>query len=39
MEITLLSHLRAAVMAAADITSKHEEVKAKLGVGPFRTGK
>ncbi len=38
MEITSLSCLRAAVMAAAE-KRKHEEVKAKFGLGPFQTKK
>ncbi len=38
MEITSLSCLRAAVMAAAE-KRKHEEVKVMLGVGPFQTKK
>ncbi len=39
MEITLLGCLRAAVMAAADIKRKHEEVKVKFGKEPFQTEK
>ncbi len=39
MEITVLSGLRAAVIAVADIKCKHEEVKARFGVGPFQTKK
>ncbi len=35
----LLSCLRAASMAAADIKDKHQEVKAKFGVGPFQIKK
>ncbi len=36
MEITLLSCLRAAVMAVADIKFKHDEVKAKFGERAFQ---
>ncbi len=35
MEVTSLSCIPAAIMAAADIKRKHEEIQAKCGMGPF----